>query len=198
LSLPRIDEFETIVQVQVSLALDQPSEALALLDSRLPVAKAAGRLDTVYKMMAFRSVAEEAIGDRERALTTLKKLLSQTAPQGYIRLYLDAGPAMALLLSQLVARGFEINYARQLLFNYEKLDHPSPVKTRPALPTPLSARELEVLALIRAGHTNREIAEELVISIGTVKRHISNMYRKLNVSSRTQALAKAEEFHIFT
>lgn len=198
LSLPRIDEFETIVQAQVSLALDQPSEALALLDSRLPVAKAAGRLDTVYKMMAFRSVAEEAIGDRERALTTLKKLLSQTAPQGYIRLYLDAGPAMALLLSQLVARGFEINYARQLLFNYEKLDHPSPVKTRPALPTPLSARELEVLALIRAGHTNREIAEELVISIGTVKRHISNMYRKLNVSSRTQALAKAEEFHIFT
>jgi LuxR family maltose regulon positive regulatory protein len=149
-------------------------------------------------MMAFRSVAEEAIGNRQRALTTLKKLLSQTAPQGYIRLYLDAGPAMALLLSQLVARGFEINYARQLLFNYEKLDHPSPVKTRPALPTPLSARELEVLALIRAGHTNREIAEELVISIGTVKRHISNMYRKLNVSSRTQALAKAEEFHIFT
>lgn len=198
LSLPRIDEFETIVQAQISLALDQPAEAIALLESRLPVAKAAGRLDTVYKMMAFQSVAEDAIGDKERAMAILKKLLPQTAPQGYVRLYLDAGPAMAILLSQLASSGFETDDARHLLFNFEKQDRPSPVETRPALPTPLSARELEVLALIKSGHTNKEIAEELVISIGTVKRHISNMYRKLNVGSRTQALAKAKEFHIFT
>ena len=61
---------------------------------------------------------------------------------------------------------------------------------------PLSQRELEVLRLIAAGLSNREIAEELVVAISTVKTHIRNIYGKLDVSSRTQALVKARELKL--
>jgi len=61
---------------------------------------------------------------------------------------------------------------------------------------PLSDRELEVLGLIAVGMSNREIAERLIISVGTVKRHVTNIHGKLGVQSRTQAIAKARELDL--
>jgi LuxR family maltose regulon positive regulatory protein len=63
-------------------------------------------------------------------------------------------------------------------------------------PTLLSERELEVLRLIAAGHSNEEIAAQLIISLGTVKAHTSNIYRKLDVRGRAQAIVKARELNL--
>jgi LuxR family maltose regulon positive regulatory protein len=64
------------------------------------------------------------------------------------------------------------------------------------LPEPLSERELEVLQLIASGKSNRRIATELFVSVGTVKTHINNLYRKVDAHSRTQALARARELNL--
>jgi ATP/maltotriose-dependent transcriptional regulator MalT len=68
--------------------------------------------------------------------------------------------------------------------------------TSPVLIEPLSERELEVLRLIAVGLSNREIADEIVVATSTVKTHINNIYRKLDVSSRTQAVARARELEL--
>ena len=73
--------------------------------------------------------------------------------------------------------------------------HPSSFSPQPLI-EPLSQRELEVLQLISDGASNREIAQELVLAIGTVKKHISNIFGKLGVSSRTQAVARARELDL--
>jgi LuxR family maltose regulon positive regulatory protein len=62
-----------------------------------------------------------------------------------------------------------------------------------SLVDPLSERELEVLQLMAVGASNEEIAEQLVIAVGTAKRHVSNILAKLTVSNRTQAVARARE-----
>jgi LuxR family transcriptional regulator, maltose regulon positive regulatory protein len=145
------------------------------------------------------------IGEKERAGSTLIHALTLAEPEGYVRTFVDEGPQMATLLSELL----EAHQRRHL----ERPDHPSAHYTRkllavleqatsghtpPAtrLPEPLSERELEVLQLIEAGKSNRRIAQELFVTAGTVKTHIRNIYRKLDVHSRTQALVRARELNL--
>jgi LuxR family maltose regulon positive regulatory protein len=183
-TLPPIKEYEDLTRVAVYLALNRSAEALALLARLRPPAETAGRFDHVYRMMAFQALALEAAGDTAGALDTLKELLSLTAPEGYIRLFADLGWPMLRLLGQAADAGIEPPAVRRILMAFN-VDDETPA---PAL---LSDREKEVLVLIAVGRSNREIAEALVIAVGTVKRHNNNIYRKLDVSSRTQAVDKA-------
>jgi LuxR family maltose regulon positive regulatory protein len=129
------------------------------------------------------------------------------APEEYVRAFVDAGPALAPLLGQ--ARDVNPDFVDRLLPAFEDkgwragreegaprpaVPIPGPAY-KPALPLiePLSNRELEVVGLIAAGLTNREIARELVIAVGTVKRHTNNIYGKLGVQNRTQAVARVRE-----
>jgi LuxR family maltose regulon positive regulatory protein len=122
-------------------------------------------------------------------------------PEGFVRTFVDEGPAMSELLSEVLQarqRGYldaagrvSTQYLAKLL---AALDQASGVPASGRrLAEPLSERELEVLALIAAGETNGEIAGKLFISISTVKTHINNLYRKLGARSRTQAVARARE-----
>jgi len=113
-----------------------------------------------------------------------------------MRLYLDAGQDMAALLQRVARSGIEPAYSRQLLTAFAAEPGAAASKTMTPAATPLSERELEVLSLIAAGYANKEIAAELVISLGTVKRHISNIYHKLDTGSRTQAVAKGRELDL--
>ena len=104
-----------------------------------------------------------------------------------MRVFVSKGAPMQKLLRQAAARGIAVERVGKLLAAFKQVASPSP------LIEPLSERELQVLRLITAGLSNREIAAELVLTVGTVKRHASNIYGKLNVHKRTQAVARARE-----
>jgi LuxR family maltose regulon positive regulatory protein len=102
---------------------------------------------------------------------------------------------MARLLRLAAARGAELAYASELLSAMRRTSAATEALAQPLI-EPLTGRELEVLRLIEAGCSNQEIASRLVISIATLKRHITNLYAKLGVSSRTQALSAARELKL--
>ena len=117
-------------------------------------------------------------------------------PEGYVRTFVDEGDPMRGLLRHAVAAGISSAYARRLLAACEERTHSVSVPHRAAdaaLQEPLTTREVEIMRLVAAGMTNQEIADQLVISLPTVKRHIANAYGKLGVSHRTGAVARANE-----
>ena len=126
----------------------------------------------------------------------LGQALALAQPGGFVRIFIDEGPPMARLLYEAVTRGIAPDYARRLLsaFPVAEPEQTSPSKTqapKSELIEPLSERELEVLELIAEGLTNQEIASRLFLALNTVKAHSSNIYGKLGVHSRTQAVARA-------
>jgi LuxR family maltose regulon positive regulatory protein len=133
------------------------------------------------------------------------RALALAEPEGYIRIFVEEGPPMAELLSEVLEaqqrgrldslRRVPAHYLRKLLAALER-DATGPARPATDLPEVLSERELEVLQLIAAGKSNRRIASELFVSVGTVKTHVNNLYRKLDSHSRTQAVARARELKL--
>jgi LuxR family transcriptional regulator, maltose regulon positive regulatory protein len=117
-------------------------------------------------------------------------------PEKYIRTFIDEGESMVRLLHLARSRQIEMQYVTDLL---NAIQNASGTKQPPPqlISEPLTTREVEVLKLIEASCSNQEIAEKLVISIATVKRHISNIYTKLDVKTRTQAIAIGKELKLF-
>ncbi|MBN1284585.1 MAG: hypothetical protein JXB47_04230 [Anaerolineae bacterium] len=118
--------------------------------------------------------------------------LRQAEPEQYIRTFVDVGQPMARLLYEAAAQGIMREYAGRLLAAFPAAE-PLHAQT---LVEPLSEREIEVLRLVAGGLSNREIARRLVLSLNTVKSHNQNIYGKLGVGSRTQAIAKAKALGI--
>ena len=193
----RLRKYEHLVLARLWLAQDRPEEALALLEPLLPKMKRQGRTDLLIEIQTLRALAYQAKGDIEQAMSALYPALSLAEPGGYVRIFVDEGQPMARLLYAATERGIAPQYAGRLLatFPVSEVTPPSP-----ALPVeliePLTERELEVLQLIAEGLSNKEIAHQLVLSLPTVKWHTSNIYGKLAVSNRTQAVAKARALGI--
>jgi LuxR family maltose regulon positive regulatory protein len=162
--------------------------ALTLLKGEIEPAEAEGRAGDLIEALALRSLGCWSGGDRAGALTALGQALQLAEPEGYTRLFADLGRPMAELLSEARARNVMPDYVDRLLAAF---DVPFAPAADHKLPEPLSAREIETLKLLAAGLTNREIAEALVISPETVKKHTANIYAKLAVSNRTEAAARA-------
>jgi LuxR family maltose regulon positive regulatory protein len=129
----------------------------------------------------------------------LERALSLAEPEGYVRVFTGEGEPMRDLLRHAAAMAVATAYTRRLL---SALNTPAPGVSAPvqaaaaALPEPLTKREIEVLRLIASGLRNEEIAGQLFISLSTVKRHIANAYGKLDVSHRTQAIARANQLDL--
>lgn len=215
-----LHEFETLVFVRILLAQQRVKEALMLLEEWLPLVEAAQRQGTVIELYLLQALALELDGQASKARQTLLHVLTLAEPEGYIRLFVDEGEPMRFLLSRLShwlaeqvstdATVALMAYAQRLLNEFaplpssteagdtphpDKSPSPSVAQSQPRI-EPLTDREQAVLALIATGLSNAAIAEELVVSVGTVKTHLKHIYGKLAVQSRTQAVARARNLDL--
>jgi len=192
------------MQARVRLALGREypersylKDALDLLEELYEMAENNGWGRKVIEILCLQALAysiqEE---DDDRALGTLERAIERAEPEGFIRTFVDEGPPMARLLYEALAREIAPDYIRQLLAAFpigelEKHDPSETLTPRTELFEPLSDREIEVLQLISEGRTKSEIGSELFLSVNTVKAHVRNIYAKLNVNNRVQAITKA-------
>ena len=186
-----------VMLARVLIAQDDPSAALAVLEPQRQQAEAKGWANRLLRVMVVQSLALYAQGERDKAVELLGEVLVQTEPEGFVRLFLDEGKAMAELLSAAIAQGIQPDYASKLLAAFEDEKRKSEDKhvTSPHQPLiePLSQRELEILKLITQGLSNREIGERLFLALDTIKGHNRKIFDKLQVHSRTEAVARAHE-----
>jgi LuxR family maltose regulon positive regulatory protein len=193
--IPYLREPEYLTLVRLLLAQGDYGTALPLSERLLQKAEVAGRVGRVVEILILQALTFQGKKDMPHALATLDRAISQAQPEGYVRTFLDEGEPMAKLLYQAQAHRGGAGYASELL---SAVTGPSDEARPPAqlLIEPLSMRELEVLKLIEAGDSNLDIADRLVISMPTVKRHISNIYAKLGAKSRTQAVSLARDLSL--
>jgi LuxR family maltose regulon positive regulatory protein len=202
-------EVEDLTLARILLAQGKPAEALALLDGLLTPAEAGGRLGRVIELQALRAVALDALGDEAVALDALARALTLAEPEGYVRVFVDQGEPVEKLLwaTRRQTSGVKGEYVRELLAAFAaeatrlEIDTtaagpPSSVVARQPLLEPLTDREMEVLGLLAEGLTNPEIGQRLVISLPTVKTHARNIYGKLGVHGRREAVREARALGI--
>ena len=209
-ALTYLREFEYLTFVRWRLALHQHDpaadalqQAIALLMRLLQAAKASKRMGSAIEILALQALAFAAQNKMSRALNALNRALTLAEPEGYCQLFVDEGPPMARLLYAALAQNIAPGYVRRLLAAF-----PTSVPERTAVShpqnaeldwiEPLSEREVEVLQLIANGLTNQEIAVQLFLALNTVKAHTRNIYSKLGVNSRIQAVTRARDLGVLT
>jgi LuxR family maltose regulon positive regulatory protein len=190
-----------VVLARILLARERWDEASGLLSRLLEAAEAGERTSKAIEILGLQAMAAQAKGDTSLALAAIENALTLAEPEGFVQIFVDEGPPMAHLLYQALGRGMAPEYVSRLLaaFPVAEPEPAAPTGSQPQesdLIEPLSERELEVLQLVAEGLTNREVAARLFLSLNTVKRHSHNIYGKLGVHSRTQAVARARAFGI--
>ena len=191
-------EFELLTLARVWLAEGKTEQATSLLERIRSGADSAGRYGRALEAQMLQALADQAAGKEAQALQKLARVLAQAEPEGYVRLFLEEREPMARLLQRAVAGGITPAYSSKLLGATE-LEHKgagAKAAAQTPLVEPLSERELEVLHLVAAGLSNREIADRLIVSVRTVKKHVQNIHEKLGVHSRTAAVARARELNL--
>ncbi len=166
--------------------------ALRLLSRLQALATAGGRTLRLMESLLLQALVWQAQADQAQALTCLQQALQLPRQDSDIRLFLDEGKAMADLLSAAAAKGIHAEETAALLAHFEVQSAPIVPRRQPLI-EPLSDRELEVLTYLSTGMTNQAIADALYVSLAAVKWHARNIYGKLAVKNRTQAVAKARE-----
>jgi LuxR family transcriptional regulator, maltose regulon positive regulatory protein len=192
-AVDHLNELEHLVLARVLLACDEPEEALELLDRLLEAAEESGRMGSVIGILAIRALAHGALAEEASTLADLGRALALAEPEGYVRTFVDLGVPMEALLRRALTKGLCVGYASRLL---EAFGSTAEKPSAGPLSEPLSERELEVLRLVAAGMSNAEISRTLFVALSTAKKHINNIYRKLDVRNRTQAVARARELNL--
>ncbi len=208
------NEFCLQVLARWMIATGKAKQALPLLARLLKAAQQGGRVRIAMEVMILQALAHQALSDDAEAVKTLEKALILGQPEGFVRTFVDEGePISKLLLELLKQKGKRWETDQPELLRYvvklKDLFGPSAPVPTARVPTtetetlpwwyvedPLSERELEVLQHVARGLSNQEIADKLFLSAGTVKRHMSNIYQKLDVHSRTQALERARSLKV--
>jgi LuxR family maltose regulon positive regulatory protein len=181
-------------------AEERYSEALTALDESIRSAQDMNSNGELIHLLALQAIALNASGDRMPAHSALREALALGATEGYIWFWLNAGPELGSLLRDLK----NDRDTPQAFYPYldSILDACRAAFGESTRPQPgelldtLTPRELEIMRLISKGYSNPKIASELVVTINTIKKHTSNIYGKLGVRSRTQAIARAHELNL--
>jgi LuxR family transcriptional regulator, maltose regulon positive regulatory protein len=210
--LPFPSDFERLTLVRAYLVVGKYAEARRLLEPLLP--EAAQRSRSIIEVLILLALALRGQNEVEQARATLTRALALAEPEGYVATFVSEGQPMATLLTQVLdaqkkersegAQRVSSGYIRKLLavFKGETLPSPKDTAHQRTVQSPgepieaLSEREREVLQRVAAGMSNRAIAQEFIVSVGTIKTHLNNIYGKLNVHSRTQAVARARALHL--
>jgi LuxR family maltose regulon positive regulatory protein len=203
-------EFEHVTLARVLIARYKSDriagsihEVMGLLERLLKAAEEGGRTGSMIEILVLQALAYESQGNIPPALMSLERALALAKPEGYVRIFLDEGPPMARLLYEALSRGIAPDYVQRLLAAFpvvepEQADTSKKQATENELIEPLSEREIEVLQLIAEGLTNQEIATRLYLSLHTVKVHAHNIYGKLGIKNRTQAVARGKALGILS
>jgi len=208
-------EREQIAQARLSLAEGRASDAQHLLERQRALAEAGGRNGRLIEILGLQALALEAQDRPEEASAALFQAISLGRPEGYVRVFLDLGWPLCELLGRSTTRvtaartpGAAItpvvgDYVHKLLDSFQREREAQRSRAAEAvslLPSlaealmdPLTERELEVLQLLAEGLSNKEMAAKLIVAPSTVKQHLKNIYGKLDVHSRTQAVMRGRE-----
>ena len=171
--------------------------ASQVIDPLLEAAQQDQRLRSVIRYLAWQAVLLYLLGKEAAAIKTIDQALSLAEGEVYMRTFLDEGEPMVQLLYAAAAKGFHRDYIGKLLAEFAaEIAVQEQEAGKSELVEPLSKREIEVLELIAAGNSNQEIALQLHISLSTVKGHTSNIYGKLGVHNRTQAVSRGKDLGI--
>jgi len=202
---------ETRLLARVLISLGRSKEALSLIERLLREAESARQRGCEVELLVLKALALESVNALPEAQRVLRRALDAGQEGGFVRVFVDAGPPIEKLLSQipldcfaLACYGGQLQSAFSLSATHQVADTALGLSSRTApgspseLVEPLSPRELEVLRLLAQGYSNRDIAFRLVVSLNTVKKHLSNIYGKMGVENRIQCIRKARELHLIT
>jgi LuxR family maltose regulon positive regulatory protein len=195
-----LQEVEHLTLARALIFQGRYDRAARFLERLLGAAEDGAWMASVIEILILQALALRAQGETEGAMKKLGLALTLAEPEGYVRTFVDEGEPMSELLHRAASLGIARDYAGKLLVAFDGgAALPAAVeatKDTAALSEPLTERELEVLRLIAAGMLNRGIAQRLFVAVSTVKKHINNIYRKLEAHSRTQAVARARELNL--
>ncbi len=169
-----------LMLARILVAQQQPERAVPVLDRVIAAEQAAGRLRLVITGLALKALALDMQGDQTAAFRTLDQAFVFGQPEQFRRTFVDNLPDS--FLQRAALRGIEPDYIAVLLGSAPAVSEPSPV---------LSERELEILRLLAAGMSSKEIADTLVIAFHTARTHVKNIYGKLEAHNRIEAVDRA-------
>lgn len=178
------------------------SQALILLERWQSLAQQLNFQSWLIEIQMLTALALQAQGKIRQALSLLGTALEQAEVEHYVRLFADEGQPMALLLAHISAYTTALPGYIQRIQNaisatpQMQLIPTTHAEVNQPLLDPLSRREQEVLSLLAAGASNQQIADQLVISLNTAKRHVKHILAKLNVTNRLSAVACARKLHL--
>lgn len=200
---PLLAELENLVRIRLQLIEGRADEGLERLQNLLQAAEAAQRIGSVIEILMLQARALMILGQKERATDALERALTLAQPEGYVQIFVNEGLPMVELL-RAVGRQVTASHLRSyigrllaaLIVDESDRETQSPIAissqpTHAVLIEPLTEREMEILRLISEGASNEQIATHFIISIHTVRKHISNILSKLDVKNRTEAVAYA-------
>jgi LuxR family maltose regulon positive regulatory protein len=199
-------KYEQLILARLYLAQNEPAEALCLLETLLPKFEKIGRMVQVIEIKILRSLAWQALGRMDEALAELKYALTLAEPEGYIRLFLDEGNQILSLLQKIKVEDEGLKaYIQKLMAGFGDgskfpglsiASLPRGSSIQPSSFEPLSNREREVLRFLSGKLSAGEIADDLFVSVHTVRSHLKSIYIKLDVHSRLEAVEKAKELKL--
>jgi LuxR family maltose regulon positive regulatory protein len=181
---------------------DDLARVVELVSAQYEMDAAHNRTYSLVQHLALLALAYRGLGDDDQAVDELATAVSLAEPMELVRTFVDHGTGMGALLREMAAKQRDSSYVARVLAAFRDDSVPQRTADRPPSPAgqplvePLGQREIEVLQHVASGRSNKEIADEMVVAVSTVKWYLRNIYDKLQVHRRTQAVARARELNL--